>query len=113
MTKTAMPRVSMFLTLLACLSIAGCGGYYFVGFVSNPGGTSSISGIIVSLKTGFASDPSGVTPITVVTFNNGGNDQTMTFCGDQENQFTVNRTVKVDFTTGILCAVIVQVVIVT
>jgi hypothetical protein len=53
-----------------------------------------------------------VTFITVVSFVNTGTAATLYFCGHQENLFPVNETVRVDYTQGILCSLLVRVVII-
>jgi hypothetical protein len=88
----------------------GCGGYYFVGFVSNPGGNHSITGVVTAVNNGFISDPSGVTQYTAVTFMNAGSTITINFCGDQHHLFPIDTTVRADYTAGIVCSVLVGVV---
>lgn len=95
----------------ACASSLSCGGYYFVGFVSNPGGATSITGVVVALSNGFVADPSGVTQSTAVTFLNAGSKTTLNFCGDQQRLFPIEATVRADYTAGILCSVLVRVVV--
>ena len=41
----------------ACISIVSCSGFTFVGLVSNPGGTTSITGTVLTVNGGFVSDP--------------------------------------------------------
>lgn len=94
----------------ACAVSLNCGGYYFVGFVSNPGGTTSITGIVIAASLGFSADPSGVTQYTAVTFMNAGNTVTIRFCGDQHQLFPLDATVRADYTAGILCSVLERVV---
>lgn len=95
----------------ACASALSCGGYYFVGFVSNPGGATSIEGEVTAVANGFVVDPSGVTEYTAVTFTNQARAVTINFCGDQRRLFPIKATVRADYTTGVLCAVIVRVVV--
>ena len=99
--------------LIACIPVVNCGGFYFVGFVSNPGGTSTITGTVCAVSNGFVSAPSGISSITAVTFINSGTAQTVNFCGDQQSLFPLNKTVRANYTAGALCSVLGPVVIVT
>ncbi|HEY3617838.1 MAG TPA: hypothetical protein VGK96_13595 [Candidatus Sulfotelmatobacter sp.] len=94
-----------------CALTFGCGGYYFVGFVSNPGGTSSITGVVTTVSDGFIADPRGGTQYTAVTFMNAENRVTINFCGDQQQLFPIDATVRADYTASILCSVLVRVVV--
>jgi len=96
----------------AIIPIVNCGGSYFVGFVSNPGGTISTTGTVSAVSNGVASDPSGTTPVTVVTFEHSGTAIIIYFCGDQQALFPLNQTVRADYTTGVVCSVLVQVVMI-
>src|SRR5437868_1567717 len=97
--------------LLCCLSLGGCGSF-FVGFVSNPGGTSSVSGTVTIVNIQFFHDLSRTTLMTAVTFVNVGTSVTIKFCGDQRNLFTVNQVVQVNFTSGFSCSTVLAVVII-
>jgi hypothetical protein len=46
------------------------------------------------VTSGFTSDPSGVTPVTVVTFVNTGAFFTLHFCGDQHSLFPLNDAAR-------------------
>ena len=96
----------------ACISIVSCSGFSFVGFVSNPGGTSSITGTVFTVSGGFVSDPSGITQVTSVAFDSSGTPITLVFCGDQHALFPVNIRVHADYTAGIVCSFVTKVVIV-
>lgn len=106
-----MARLRMFALWAACTASLSCGGYYFVGFVSNPSGTASITGEVTAVSNGFINDPSGVTEYTAVTFMNAGSEITIKFCGDQQYLFPIDATVRADYTAGILCSVLVRVVV--
>lgn len=95
----------------ACLPLIGCGGFYFVGFVSNPGGQAAISGTVTAVRGGFISDLNGTTPTTTVVFENSGIAVTLVFCGDQQSLFPLNAVVRADYTAGVLCSVLRRVVI--
>ena len=95
----------------ACASCLSCGGYYFVGFVSNPGGTTSITGVVIIVSNGFVADPSGVTQFTAVTFMNAGRETAINFCGDQQHLFPIDATVRADYTAGTLCSVLLRVAV--
>jgi len=49
--------------------------------------------------------------VTLITFLLNGNATTMTFCGDQRNQFPIDQFVRANFMPGQPCADIVTVVI--
>ncbi len=97
---------------VCCVASIGCGGQFFVGFVSNPGGNSSITGRIDAINSGFASNPSGITLITSVTFVNADGATNVYFCGDQQHLFMINQTVHVEYTVGLACSVLIRVVVV-
>jgi hypothetical protein len=99
--------------LAVCLLLPGCGAF-FVGFVSNPGGTVSVSGTVTVVFFGFIQDPTGVkTTFTAVTFVNPGSSITINFCGDQSSRFPINQFVRADFRTGVFCSTLVAVVVST
>lgn len=90
--------------------LVGCGGAYFVGFVSNPGGTNQISGTIQSVSVASAVTISGA-PLTstVVVIVNASATSTQIFCGDQSSLFPINQSVTVSFTPGVYCSTIMSV----
>ena len=49
--------------------------------------------------------------VTRVTLTNGGLSNSLFFCGDQTARFPLGATVKIEFTSGIDCMAIVDVVI--
>ena len=69
-------------------------------------------GNVVSSTLGSVNDRAGQSVIvTRVTLSNGGFSNTLFFCGDQTTRFPVGATVKVEFTSGIDCVTLVDVVI--
>jgi uncharacterized protein YceK len=96
---------------LACFMLAGCGSI-FIGFSSNQGIPSTVTGNVVSSTLVSISDHAG-RPLTVtrVTLSNGGLANSFSFCGDQKVRFPLGATVKVEFTSGIDCLAITDVVI--
>lgn len=95
--------------LLVLLLLTGCGGL-FVGFVSNPQ-ISPSSGIVIVVHLGSANDSTGQpVTLTAVTFSNGGLSSNVNFCGDQQGQFPLNRTVRAEFNPGTICSNLVSVV---
>jgi hypothetical protein len=96
---------------LACFMLAGCGSI-FIGFSSNQGIPSTVTGNIVSSTLMSINDHTG-RPLTVtrVTLSNGGLANSFSFCGDQKVRFPLGATVKVEFTSGIDCLAITDVVI--
>lgn len=95
-----------------CIAVASCGGAFFVGFVSNPGRTTTITGTVTTVSDGFASGPTGETSVTVVTFTDSEIATTLYFCGEQQKLFPLNQTVRAEFTAGVLCSVLVRVVVI-
>jgi hypothetical protein len=109
-----MARLGRIALLTSCVVLASCGGSYFVGFVSNPGGASSVSGIVSAVQSGFQSDPTGlVTPFTQVTFIKPESAITIIFCGDQTKWFPLHEEVQAEFTSGISCNRLLNVVVET
>jgi uncharacterized protein YceK len=96
---------SLFLHLMAlCLLLTGC-GQIFVGFVSNPGNPTSVSGIVITVQIESTNDLSVELLTTAVTLNNNaGVTSTFSFCGDQRSRFPINQQVRVDFTSGVSCS---------
>lgn len=96
---------------LACLLLAGCGSI-FIGFTSNQGIPTTVTGNVVSSILVSINDHAGQ-PLTVtrVTLSNGGLANSFTFCGDQKVRFPVGATVKVVFTSGIDCVTITEVIV--
>ena len=106
-----MARLRIVALWAACATSLSCGGYYFVGFVSNPGGAASVTGVVTAVSNGFIDSPSGVTQYTAVTFLNTESKITIDFCGDQNRLFPIESTVEADYTGGILCSVLVRVMV--
>jgi hypothetical protein len=99
--------------LLMCALLEGCGAS-FVGFVSNPGGSQTISGTVSAVQLSYILDVTGETiPFTAVTFLNSGTATTINFCGDQRLNFPEDRQVRADFTTGVFCSTLLAVVVTT
>ena len=99
--------------LLVSFVLTGCGSV-FVGFASNQGVPSTVTGKVLSSSLVSMNDHTGL-PLTVtrVTLTSGGVADSLSFCGDQEIHFPNNATVKVEFTNNIDCMSIVDVVIVS
>jgi len=97
--------------LMASLLLAGC-SQFFVGFVSNPGGSAvGITGMITTVAIGFVDNSQGAqVSVTAVSFGNtGGTTTTINFCGDKRSQFPVNQVVRADFKAGIYCSTLIAV----
>jgi uncharacterized protein YceK len=104
---------SSFLHLMAlCLLLTGCGAI-FVGFVSNPGNPTSVTGTVITVQLASTNDLNGVSiTFTAVTIsNNTGFASTFDFCGDQRSRFPINQQVRVNFTSGISCSTLNGVVL--
>ena len=99
--------------LLGSLILAGCGSV-FVGFASNQGVPSTVTGKVLSSSLVSMNDHTGL-PLTItrVTLTSGGIADSLSFCGDQEVHFPMNATVKVEFTNNIDCMSIVDIVVVS
>jgi hypothetical protein len=82
---------------LVCFMLAGCGSV-FIGFSSNQGVSSTVTGNVVSSILVSINDHSGRL------------SSSFSFCGDQVVRFPLGATVKVEFTSGIDCMAIVDVV---
>jgi len=97
--------------LLACFMLAGCGSF-FIGFSSNQGIPTTVTGNVVASIVVSINDHAGQ-PLTVtkVTLSNGGLSNSFSFCGDQKGRFPLGATVKVEFTSGIDCLPITDVVV--
>jgi hypothetical protein len=97
--------------VLACFMLAGCGAV-FIGFSSNQGIPSTVSGNVASSALVSINAHTGQPLlVTRVTLANGGISNSFFFCGDQTARFPLGATVKVEFTSGIDCMAIVNVVI--
>ncbi len=107
-----MVRILLILILAASVLFAGCGGSFFIGFVSNPQiPNNSVSGIVIVIHLGTVNDVNfQPVPVTTVSFKNSGLSNTVNFCGDQQNQFHLNESVRADFAPGTLCSNLVAVV---
>lgn len=108
-----MKNLKILALCAGCLALMSCGGAFFIGFVSNPAGNTSFTGTVIAVSTGSASGPDGLTPVTVVTFTGSGVATILYFCGEHPALFPLNQTVRVEFTAGPLCSVLVRVEVVT
>jgi len=97
---------------VACIPVVSCGGFSFVGFVSNPGGSASITGTVTGVSSGFVSDLNSINPTTKVAFENSGITVTIVFCGDQQSFFPLDVNVRAEYTAGVVCSVLTKVVII-
>jgi hypothetical protein len=100
-----MLRLCLLSLLLASLFLASC-GQVFVSAFSHPGPTTVFVGTVSIVQITVID---GNVLVTVVTLINGGIGNDFTFCGDQRNQFPMNRLVSATFTPGTPCANIIQV----
>ncbi len=109
----SVSRAALALLLALCLPIAGCDAV-FVGFVSNPGASHTVSGTVSIVQLNYLHDVTGnIIMFTAVTFLNFGTATTVNFCGDQRGSFPMNRNVRADFNTGTFCSTLVVVVIIS
>ena len=93
-----------------CILVTACGSF-FVGFVSNPGGTVVITGTVTVVSVGFVQGPGTSTTSTSVTFLSSGSPSTIIFCGNQSPQFFLNQTMQAHFVNGPVCSTLVSTVI--
>ncbi len=112
-TMRSPPQLALTLWLIPCFCFEGC-GTYFVGFVSNPAGSQTISGTVSTVQLTSTRDITGETIIlTAVTFMNSATATTINFCGDQRKEFSADQEVQVEFNTGVYCSRLWTVVVVT
>lgn len=97
--------------LLSVLVLAGCGGLT-ISFVSNQLPPVSVTGTVVSVSLTFGSDRFG-TPVTItaITLVNAGVSTTVNLCGDQASQFPIHSILRVNFTTGTPCSILMSVTV--
>jgi uncharacterized protein YceK len=96
---------NLYLHLVAlCVLLTGCGGV-FVGFTSNPGFPTTVTGTVIRVEVGTAKDINGFSiAVTTVTLSTNVISSTFTFCGDQFSRFPINRQVRVVFVSGAACS---------
>jgi hypothetical protein len=100
-----MLRRCLLSVVLASLLLTSC-GQVFVSAFSHPGSSTVFVGTVSIVQITVVDGNVMVTAVTLI--NNGvGND--FTFCGDQRDQFPMNRLVSATFTPGTPCANIIQV----
>ena len=107
-----MVSLRIIVVCAACIPVVSCGGFSFVGFVSNPGGTASIAGTVTAVSDGVVSDLNGITPTTTVAFKNSEIAVTIVFCGDHQSLFPIDTKVRAEYTAGVLCSALTKVVII-
>jgi len=109
---TLVRTLLIIIALLTCALLESCGGIYFVGFVSNPGGATKVVGVVSAVTLGFVSDPTGViTPLTAVTLTDAGTAITIKFCGDQKQWFPINQRIRAEYIAGVFCNVLQDAVV--
>ena len=100
--------LSILLLISLMVASAGCGNV----FVSANFQTSTVSGIVslVQVSSVVTGDGSTVV-VTFVTFFQAAGSTTIGFCGDQQTQFPMDKSIRANFTPGQTCATVVQIVI--
>jgi hypothetical protein len=102
--------LSALLSVCLVLISAGCGNVFIRGAL--PGGVSSISGSVSFIQlTAIIGDNGTTVDVTFVTFLQDSASSTIGFCGDQRDRFSMQETVRANFTPGQTCASIVTIVI--
>ena len=97
--------------LLSVLVLAGCGGLA-ISFVSNQLPPVTVTGTVITVSLTFGTDQFG-TPVTItaVTLVNAGVSTTANLCGDQVSQFPIHSVLRVNFTTGSPCSILMSVTV--
>ncbi len=103
--------LAVLLALSVDLAGSGCGNV-FVGGAIHPG-FSTINGTVSFVELNTIISNGVAIEVTVVGFLQNGVSSSLSFCGDQSNQFPLNQTVTTNFTPGQACATLVVVVIIT
>jgi hypothetical protein len=102
--------LSALLAVCLVLVLAGCGNVFIRGAL--PGGISSVCGAVSFIQLTAIIGQNGTTvDVTFVTFLQNGASSTIGFCGDQRNRFSMEQSVRANFTPGQTCASIVAIVI--
>ena len=100
------------LVFVSFLAVVGCGNIFFRGDLGGNGIMQTASGFVSVVQVTNMPDGNGTfIDVTLITFLLNGNATTMTFCGDQRNQFPIDQFVRANFMPGQPCADIVTVVI--
>jgi hypothetical protein len=103
--------LSALLAVSLVLVSAGCGNVFIRGNTFS-GGVSSVAGSVSFIQlTAIIGDSGTTVDVTFVTFLQDGASSTIGFCGDQRNRFSMQETVRANFTPGQTCASIVTIVI--
>lgn len=100
-----------FLVSLLLLTV-GCGSSFRVSGALNVPNTSEVSGTVSFIQFTAIFDSGGtLVNVTIVTLATPSMAKTLTLCGNQVSQFTMNATVQVSFSTGTsACSNLVSVV---
>src|SRR5512135_1061535 len=89
------------LVILLMIPLVACGGgTFFVGFNTNTGRTTFISGTVSLVQLTVVNGNVNVTIITLLA-NNGANS--LTLCGNQAGLFPMNGFMQVNFTPAQPC----------
>ena len=90
--------------------LTGCGTVTFQT-TSTPGGAVTASGLVTFVQFTAILDGNGtLVNVTVVTLQQTGISQTLTFCGSQSSLFPLNQNMRVSFVPATTCGTIVAVV---
>ena len=96
--------------ILLALALAGCGGFTFQ---SNPlpANAITVTGLVSIVQLTVVNDGNGtLVNVTVVTLQQSGGAQTLTFCGTQSSQFPMNQNLRDSFVPANTCANLIVVV---
>ena len=106
-SKLRRPARLLFLALL--LLITGCATVRVSGLFISSAPSVSIGTVSFVHFTAIFGDNGSLINVTVVTLATPPTTSTLTFCGNQSSQFTMNSTVQVSFTPGPSCSNLVAV----
>jgi hypothetical protein len=110
LSSVILRRSAGLLFLLCLVQLLGCGSTTFVSGAIHPANvvvtTGTVSFVALSVVSGSNGTFVNVTGVTLLV-PMGSNS--LTFCGDQRSNFTMNTLVQVSFTSGQGCSTLVGV----
>lgn len=90
--------------------LTGCGTVTFQAN-SAPGNAVTVSGLVTFVQfTAILNGSGTLVNVTVVTLQQTGVSQTLTFCGSQSSMFPLNQNMQVSFVPAATCGNIVVVI---
>ena len=102
--------VSIVLLFAICCGVAGCGSIRAGGVIKGASSTTTLTGVVSNVQVLTISSMAGsLVPITVVVFQEPLGFSTITFCGNDINQFPLGTAIEVHFTPSQPCSVVLSV----